>query len=427
MTTDNNKRIAKNTFLLYIRMILLMGVNLFTSRIILQALGVEDYGIYNVVGGVITMLSFITGSISGAISRFITYALGENNPRELERVFGTIQVVLLFLSTVILLFGETIGLWFVWNKLVIPEARLWAAFWVYQISIITAIVSVLSIPYNTLIIAHEKMGAFAYISILEGLLKLLIAYSLIYTAADRLIVYAVLLMLVTLSIRIIYTVYCKRAFKESQAKLHLDKKLFIEIATFSGWCGLGNLAVVGYTQGLNILLNMFFGPAVNAARGIAVQVQGAAIQFGSNFLTAIHPQITKSYASGDYDSMHKLIIYSTKYAFFLMLLISCPIIINTAYILDLWLVDVPQHTVQFIRITLVIAALEYMKFPILNGIHATGNIKKVQTVEGTVLLLIVPISYLLLKLGVQSPLLVFIVYLLVECFTQAIRIYYDIT
>lgn len=421
-SSANNKRIAKNTLLLYIRMLCIMLVTLYTSRIILRILGVEDFGIYNVVGGVIVLLSFITNALSGVSSRYITYALGTEDKEKIRKVFCSINLIQIILAVCILILGETIGLWFVLNKLVIPVERLTAALWVYQGSIIISIVSILSVPYNALIIGHERMGAFAYISIFEAIAKLLIVFFLELIHYDHLIVYALLLLCVQLIVRILYTTYCKIHFEESHTKLYWDKPLIKEIFIYSVWCSLGYLSVVGYTQGLNILLNIFFGPVVNAARGIAVQIQSAAVQLCSNFQTALNPQITKSYASGNIDYMHTLVIYSSKYSYYLMLLVSLPIILNTPYVLHLWLGKYPEYTTSFIRITLVISTIETLKNPILAAIHATGNIKKFQIVEGLCLLTIVPFSYIVLKSGVLQPIAVFIIYLIIEICTQIIRI-----
>lgn len=418
---ENNKRIAKNTALLYVRMFFIMAVTLYTSRVVLQALGVEDYGIYNVVGGVITMLSFLTGSLAGASSRYITVALGKGDASYLQQVFSATRLIHLLLAGCVLLFGETVGLWFVLDKMVIPADRLEAAFWVYQCTIVISIVSVLSTPYNALIIAYERMSAFAYISIFEAVAKLAVVYLLTLIDYDHLTTYAFLLLLVQLTVRIIYTGYSRIHFPEVRARLREGRELLREILSYSSWCTLGYLSVVGYTQGLNILLNLFFGPAVNAARGVAVQVQSAVSQLCSNFQTALNPQITKSYASGNLPYMHQLVIYSSKYSCFLVMLVVLPIILNAKYILHLWLGVVPDHTVAFVRLTLVIALLECLKNPLLASIHATGDIKKLQTVEGLMLLSIVPIAYTLLKLGVSKPEWVFGVYLIVEAVTQAAR------
>lgn len=314
--STNNRRIAKNTLLLYFRMLLMIGINLYTSRVILQVLGVEDFGINNVVGGVITMLGFLTGSLAGASSRYITYDLGKGDMEIMKKTFGNILSIHLLLAGLVVVIGETIGLWFMTTQLQIPETRETAAFWVYQFSIISFVLSVISVPYNASIIAHEKMSAFAYISIVDAVLKLLIVYLLLVISYDKLIVYAALFCCIQIFDRIVYSIYCRKHFEETRSKLSFDKKLFKEIFAFAGWTMNGSLAVIGYTQGINVLLNIFFGPAVNAARGIAVQVQNVTRQFCTNFQMALNPQLTKSYATGDYAHMHRLLKVSSKFSFY---------------------------------------------------------------------------------------------------------------
>lgn len=420
---ENNKRIAKNTLLLYIRMILLMAVTLYTSRVILQVLGVTDFGIYNVVGGVVTMLGFVSSSLSGATSRFITFELGKGTIADVKKVFSCAVTVHYIMAIGIFILAETIGLWFVLNKMVIPTDRMVAAIWVYQCSIATFIVSILSVPYNALIIAHERMNAFAYISVFEAIAKLGIVLFLSLSENDRLIVYAILLLSIQIIIRMFYTIYCNQKFPESSAKWLWNKKLSQQIANYAGWTLNGNLAVIGYTQGINILLNLFFGPTVNAARGISVQIQSAINQFFGNFLMAVRPQITKSYAQENLKYMHSLILNSSRYAFFLVLLLSLPIFIHTEYILTLWLKNVPEHTANFTRLMILICMNEAFRNPTIMAIHATGDIKKFQIIEGTLLLTIVPIAYILLKFANISAEFVFIVYFSIELLTQFVRVW----
>ena len=309
----NNKRIAKNTLMLYIRMLFMMGVSLFTSRVILETLGVEDFGIYSVVGGIITMFAFINGGMVSATQRFITFEIGKGNIEKLKSVFSTSLQIHALISFIIVVLGETVGLWFLYEKMVIPEGRMDAAMWVYQCSIIACVVNIMSIPYNADIVAHEKMSAFAYISIIEVSLKLAIVYLLLVSPWDKLIVYAILLLLVQLSIRFVYSHYCHKHFDETKYFHSVDKPLFKEMISFAGWSFWGNLAAVLYTQGLNMMLNMFFGPIVNAARGIAVQVQSAVLQFTTNFQMALNPQITKNYAIGDLEQMYSLMFRSARF------------------------------------------------------------------------------------------------------------------
>lgn len=419
----NNKRIAKNTIFLYIRMALLLMVSLYTSRVVLDVLGVEDYGIYNVVGGVVTMLSFISSSLSGATSRFITFEIGRGDAGKIETVFRCSLTIYRIFAIIILLLAETIGLWFVCNELVIPQDRMTAALWVYQCSIIMFIVSIISIPYNAIIIANERMNAFAYISIYEAAVRLLIVFIIPYASVDRLVLYALLLLLIQLSTRFIYILYSQKNFSETKNTKWLWKGDFSrELLSYAGWTMNGNLAVVGYTQGISILLNVFFGPVVNAARGIAVQVQSAVNQLLGGFTTAIRPQIVKSYAKGDLSYMHSLLLRGTKFSFFLTLILIVPIFINVEYILQLWLKEVPEYTTIFTRLILLSSLSIALSQPTTMAVHATGKIKKFQLVEGTLLLTIVPISYVGLKWFEMSPYEVFVVYLVVEFFTQFIRV-----
>ena len=419
----SSSRIAKNSLLLYARMLLVMAVTLYTSRIVLRALGVEDYGIYNVVGGVVAMLGFLNGSLTAATSRFLTFELGKGEDDDLNRVFRCSVTVHYLLAALILLLAESVGLWFVLNKLVIPAERLDAALWAYQCSVFTILVSIVSTPYNALIVAHERMEAFAYISVAEVLLKLGVAFAIMQPVGDKLIVYALLLALIQFLVRLLYTVYCSRHFPDVHSRLLWDKEISGKIFSFAGWTMNGNLAVMGYTQGLNILLNLFFGPSVNAARGIAVQVQSAVSQFFNNFLMAVRPQIVKSYAQGDLEYMHKLVIGSSKYAFFLVLLLVVPLMVNMEYVLQLWLGQVPEHSVAFTRLMLLICINYTLSQPTIIGIHATGRIKKFQIIEGTLLLTTVPVAYLFLKFGRISSEMVFVVYWIIEVITQFVRVW----
>ena len=421
-TSENNKRIAKNTLFLYVRMLLIMAVTFYTSRVILQVLGVEDFGIYNVVGGVIAMLGFLTSSLGAASSRYITYDLGKGDMMVIKKTFGNILSIHFLLAVVVFLIGETIGLWFVSTQLQIPAERATAAMWVYQFSIFSSMLAIISVPYNATIIAHEKMSAFAFISIVDATLKLFIVYLLVLMPFDKLIVYSVLYFCVQAFIRMLYGVYCTRHFEETRTRPIYDHKVFKEILAFSGWTMNGNLAAIGYTQGLNILLNIFFGPVVNAARGIAVQAQGACMQFCNNFQVALNPQLTKSYAQGDLDYMRKLLVKSSKFSFYILFLIVLPLMFEAEFVLRMWLGIVPDHTVVFLRLILIIGIFNTLSGPIIVSIHAIGKLKKFHVVEGVMLLSIVPIAYLLLKYCDVAPECVFIVHIIVELFTQYARL-----
>ena len=418
----NNKRIAKNTLLLYVRMLFGMLVSLYTSRVILQTLGVEDYGVYNVVGGVITMFTFLNGAMSSATSRYITFEIGKGNMEQLKKVFSTALQIHAIIALLIVILGETVGLWFLMNELVIPDGRMDAAMWVYQCSVVTAVVTIMSVPYNADIIAHEKMSAFAYISVLEIILKLAIVYLLVVLPFDKLKVYAVLVLMVGLFVRYIYTRYCHKHFEESHYIHRIDKPLLREMSSFAGWSFWGNLAAILYSQGLNMMLNIFFGPVVNAARGIATQIQHVVTQFVTNFHMALNPQITKTYASGELDKMHSLMFRSARFSFMLLFFLSLPIILETNYILTLWLGIVPENTVIFARIIIAISLIYTTANPCVIANQATGKVKVYQAVVGGLLLLILPISYIVLKMGAPAY-SVFIVHFCVESVAQFARMY----
>ena len=418
--SSNNKRIAKNTMMLYIRMLFTMGVSLFTSRVVLQTLGVEDYGVYSVVGGIIAMFSFINGGMVSATQRYLTFEIGKGNLPQLKKVFSTSLQIHAIIALVIVLLGETVGLWFLYEKLVIPESRMTAAFWVYQCSIVASVVSIMSVPYNADIIAHEKMSTFAYISVLEVVLKLAIVYALYITPWDKLISYAVLILSVQLLIRFVYARYCSKHFEESHYHHQIDKPLFKEMLSFAGWSFWGNLASILYTQGLNMMLNVFFGPIVNAARGIAVQVQSAVRQFVSNFQMALNPQITKNYATGQLSQMHNLMFRSARFSFFLLFFLTLPILLETEYILTLWLKTVPTDTVVFTRWMIGISLIYSIANPCVIANQATGKVKVYQAVVGGILLMILPLSYIVLKLGAPAY-SVFIVHFCVESVAQFAR------
>lgn len=421
-TTSDNKRIAKNTLMMYIRMFFTMAVSIYTSRVILLTLGVTDFGIYGVVGGVVTMFTFLNGAMSSATQRYITFDIGQGNAEHLKTVFRTALQIHILIALAVLVIAETVGLWFVLNKLIIPAERMTAAFWVYQFSIIACMVNIISLPYNAEIIAHEKMSAFAYISIMDVTLKLLIVYALTIIPYDKLIIYGLLFLCVQLLDRFIYSVYCKRHFSEINFSLKSDKPLLKEMSSFAGWSLWGNLAYILFTQGLNILLNMFFGPVVNAARQVAVQVQGVIQGFVSNVQVAINPQITKSYATGDLHRMHSLMFASSKFCFYLLFMIVLPLSIEANIVLTTWLKIVPEHTIWFLRLIMFVMLTETLANPYIIANQATGKVKKYQAVCGGMLLCIVPVAYIVLKLG-GNPESVFVVHGCIAILTQIARIY----
>lgn len=397
--SENSKRIAKNTLLLYFRMLLIMAVTLYTSRVVLATLGVEDFGIYNVIGGVVAMFSVISGSLSAAISRFITYELGKGDKERLKVIFSSSIVIQVCLALLICILAEIGGVWFLNNKMNIPIARMEAANWTLQCSILTFMINLISVPYNAAIIAHERMKAFAYVSILEAILKLIIVFMLCVSSFDKLKTYAILLALVAVIIRLIYGYYCKKHFEECRFHFIYDKRILKDIGGFAGWNFIGSASGILRDQGGNIIINLFCGPAVNAARGIATQVQNAVYGFVSNFMTALNPQITKNYAIGNRDYLMFLLHQGSRFSFYLLLLFSLPILLNTHYILTLWLTTVPEHTVNFVRLVLIFSLSESISQPLITVQNATGRIRNYQIVVGGLQMLNLPVSYLLLRYG----------------------------
>lgn len=395
----NNKRIAKNTLILYFRMMLVMLVSLYTSRVILNNLGVEDYGLYNVVGGIVTMFTFLNGSLGAATSRYITFELGRKDYNRLNQVFNTALIIHLIIGGIIIILSETIGLWFFYNKMTIPADRLNAAFWTFQISIFTCFISLTQVPYNATIGAHENMTIYAYISIVETFLKLIIVYLISIAPFDKLIFYALMFSLLQVLIIIFYRVYCIKKYKETQINISINKSLFKEMFSYGGADMIGNISVLAQGQGLNLLLNMFFGPSVNAARAIAYQVQGAASQFSNNFLGAVSPQIIKLYAEEKIEEMMQLMKNSSCLSFYLMWIIAFPIILETDYILTLWLKEYPNYTINFLHLIFLLCLIQSIKSPRVRVFHATGHIKLSNIVVGTLLCMAFPLAYLFLKLG----------------------------
>ena len=385
--------------MLYFRMLFTMAVSLFTSRVVLNTLGVEDYGIYNVVGGVVSMFSIISGSLSAAISRFITVELAKGDADKLRKTFSASVTIQLLLSLIIVVLIESIGVWFLNVKMVIPAERMDAANWVLQFSIVTFVINLISVPYNATIIAHEKMSAFAYISILEVVCKLVIVYLLKISPIDRLVFYAILMCAVSVIIRLVYGYYCNRHFAECKFSFRFDKDLLKRMFSFAGWNFIGASSAVLRDQGGNIIINLFGGPAVNAARGIAMQVNHAIVGFSNNFMTALNPQITKSYASGEQDYMMKLIFRGARFSFYMLLFLSLPVLVSTHYILSVWLGIVPEHSVLFVRLALIFAMSESISSPLVTAMLATGKIRNYQIVVGGLQMLNLPISYVLLRIG----------------------------
>ena len=397
--TINNKRIAKNTLVLYVRMLFLMAITLYTSRVILQALGVEDFGTYNVVGGFVILFSVLSKSLSSAASRFINFSMGKGDMENLKTVFSSTVFIHWFMAFTILILAEFVGVWFVNYKMVIAPDRLYAANWVFQFSLVTFCFNLITVPYNAAIIAHEKMSAFAYISIFEGVGKLLICYLIMAVQIDRLIFYAFLMSLIQIAIMTIYQWYCRKHFEECHVHFIYDKAILKEIFGFAGWNMIGSSSAVLRNQGGNVLINLFGGPAINAARAVANQLLHTVHAFVDNFFMALKPQITKSYASRDYEYMMTLIYQGCRLSYYMLLIICLPILANTDYLLHLWLKTVPDHSVLFVQLTLIFTMIESVSTPLITAQQATGKIRNYQIVVGGLQLMNLPVSYVLLKLG----------------------------
>lgn len=419
---ENSKRIAKNTGILYLRMFFMMAISLFTSRVILQTLGVNDFGIYNVVGGVVSMFSILSNSLSSSISRFLTFELGKKNYDRLKTIFCTAINVQILMAIVILVIAEVAGVWFLNYKMNIPPERLDAANWTLQCSLFTFVISVISVPYNASIVSHERMSAFAWISIIEASLKLGIVYLLWLSPYDKLKAYATLMFCVSLLVFLTYRTYCKRHFEECHYHILLDKPLMKEMTSFAGWGFLGSSCMVMNTQAIDILINIFFGVALNAARGISKQVESAVTLFVTNFMTALNPQITKSYATSDWDYMHNLVCWGAKFSYFLMLFFAIPICFETSTILHLWLGIVPDYTISFVRLTLAASMTTILGNTMVTAIQATGHIKKYQIVVSIWGATCFPLTWIAFKMGF-SPVSAYFIYFIVYFALIFIRIY----
>ena len=418
----NNKRIAKNTLILYFRMLFLMLVSLYTSRVILEALGVEDYGIYNVVGGFVSMFSLISAALTSACSRFLNFELGKGEPERQNVVFSTAVTIQWGLAIIVALLSEAIGVWYVNNVMVLPPERLTAANWCFQFSVFNFCMNLITVPYNASIIAHEKMKAFAYVSIFQGIAQLGISFLVYLEPFDRLVFYALMLMILQFLVQYMYQAYCKKHFSECHYRFIVDKPLLKQMFNYSLWHLVGNGASVLKGHGVNLVLNYFFGPAVNAARGIANQVDSAVNQFSSNFMIAMNPQITQSYSRGELKYMFQLVNRGSRFSFYLLFLLALPVIINADYILHIWLKVVPDYAVTFAQLTLISTMITTVSRSLITAQNATGNVRNYQLVVGGVLLLNLPLSYLFLWLGMK-PEIVVIIAIIVEILAFTARMY----
>lgn len=421
--TENTKRIAKNTLMLYVRMLFSMLVSLYTSRVVLNTLGVEDYGIYNVVGGLVAMFSLVSNSLSASVSRFLTFELGRGDMERLKETFSTSLLIHLFLALIVCLLAESVGVWFLNTQMTIPAERLYAANWVFQASVLSFMFGLSSVPYNASITSHERMSTFAYIGILDVVLRLLIVLFIAYTPFhfDKLIVYSLLLVAVSMSLQGIYLWYCRKNFEECRFRLHFNKACWKEMGTFAGWNFIGCTAGLLKDQGVNILLNLFMGPVVNAARGIAISVSAAIASFSGNFMAALNPQITKSYAANDMAYMFSLVERGSRFSFYIMFILALPILFETDFVLTLWLKQYPEHTINFVRLVLILSLCDMLSNTLITLQLATGKIRNYQIAVGGMLLMNFPLSYVCLKLGF-SPESTLVVAILVSATCLLLRL-----
>lgn len=421
---SQSRNLAKNTLYLYCRLLVSMVITLYTSRLILQNLGIEDYGIYNAVGGVVAMFSIISSSLSVSISRNLTFELGKGDLDRLKKTFSMAINIQLMIIAVVCLLAETVGLWFLNYKMVIPSNRIVAANFVFQFSLLTFALNIFCVPFNASIIAHERMKTFAYIGILDVVLKLIVVVLLKWSVVDTLIYYGILLFLEALIIRLIYGIYCKRNFEECTYHFNKDRDVLKSLLGFATWNFIGSSSSILRSQGVNILLNLFFGPTVNAARAISVQVNTAVNSFVANFMTALTPQITKAYAQKNFEYLLMCIYRGSKFSYFLLLFLSLPVLVETEYILKLWLVNVPETTVWFVRFMIIFSLVDTYSRTLINANNATGDIKVYQLVIGSINLTVLPLVYLALKFGApaESSVLVSVVVSLAGLFP---RIYFN--
>ena len=425
MSSDNsvnNKRIAKNTLYLYVRMLFVMAVSLYTVRAILDILGVVDYGIYNVVGGLVTMFAFMNRTLSTSSQRYFSVTLAKDDLVYLKKVFSLNLTVFLILGAIVFLLLETVGLWFVNNKMTIPPERMAATNVVYQLSIVSMLLQIVVIPYMALVIAHEKMNIFAIIGVVEAVGRLAIVFLLAAIAFDKLIVYGLLILLLSVFTSAWYIIYCLRHYPESHYHWYWNKGEAMELLGFSGWHFLGTFSTTCRSQGINILINLFFTPAVNAARGVAFQVYNAVHQLVTNFFTAVKPQIYKSYASGQTDDMFKLVMRSSLLSMYLISLLIFPLVASTEFILGLWLKEVPQYTIVFVQLVLLNGLVDSVDAPLSATALATGKIRKYEIAVSSVILANIPISYVALKLGC-NPEVTMLISIILSCIDVFVRTY----
>lgn len=420
LNPTSNKTIAKNAIFLYIRMMVVMVVTFFTSRIVLQVLGETDYGIYNVVGGIVTMMAFLNGALGASTSRFLTYHLGRGDTDALKKTFAATLNLHILIAVLVIILGETVGLWFFYEKLNIPDDRIAAAFWVYQFSIITTCVNFTQVPFNASIISHENMSIYAYVGLYEAVSRLGIAYLIYVSPIDRLVFYALIYMFNTVLVQFFYRIYTKKRYEECRFQIVTDKALYKQLLSYGGWDLFGGLASVAQGQGINIVLNLFFGPSVNAARAIAVQIQTGVTAFVQNITVAFRPQVIKSYAIGDSSKMYGLTFKAAKYSYAVMLALTLPICFEITFILSKWLgASYPDKTEIFAILMLANLQCETIHSAFLMSYHAIGKIKLGNSICGTLMILSLPLSYLFLRMGAEAE-MTFVVILLINIMCQLI-------
>lgn len=413
----NNKRIAKNTLFLYVRLLFAMAVGLYTSRVVLAVLGQDDYGLNSVVGSIVVMFYFLNTSMSGATSRFLTFELGRKDYDKMKNTFSAALTIHIVIAAIVVLLGETVGLWYLENKMVIPEGRMVAARWVYHLSLLGAVITITQVPYSATIIAREKMDVYAYIEIVKTLLQLGIVFLLVIMDFDKLILYAILTVCVSLVITLVYRGYCIARYPECRYKFHFDKTIVKPMLGFSGWNLYSNLARQAQGNGVNVILNLFWGTAINAAYGIAQQLGNTVYMFVCNFTLAVKPQIVKYYATGQLRDMEALMNSTTRYSFLMLFTLAMPVIMEIDFILGIWLGEVPANTVLLSQLFLAMLLIEVFYLNLNYAIHSTGKIKMASVISGTLYILIPVISYIVLKLGARQvylPMLIAILVYIVE-------------
>ena len=418
----NRRRIAGNTLLLYLRMGLIMAISLYASRVVLDALGETDFGLYNVIGGIVVTFAFLNSVMNAACNRYYSIELGKEDYGALHKVFGVNIIIFAAIALMILFLSETVGLWILERKMNIPADRMTAARWVYQLSIFSFLAGVLAIPYKSIITAKENMKVYAYCSVVEALLKLGAVFLLAVSPIDKLIFYAVLMLVVSVGTNAFYPFYCLRFYPECKGRPEWDRELGREIVGFNGWGVIGSMASIGKNQGINILLNMFYGPAVNAARGVANIVYFNIYQFVQNYVFAVNPQVVKAYAAGERDDMMKLVFQTSKLAYFLLFVVVLPLMLEVEQVLDLWLVEVPAHAAAFTVWLLAAALIDSMHHPLYYAVQATGKVKWYNIIVGSSQLLVVILAYVILKCAKVQPELIFRLIFVFSIIAQTLRI-----